>query len=142
MPDLPDRPDRPVPPAGVQVIVRTPDGRVLLQLRDDKPEIPYPNTWCIPGGMREDGESAPDCAVRELEEEMGLRVTTAQLELVEARMRSYGHETTFAVELDVDPAAVVLTEGQAVALFTPEEIAGMSLGYEDDDVLAAFFARD
>ncbi|TGO06718.1 NUDIX hydrolase [Serinibacter arcticus] len=128
-------------PAGVQVIVQAADGRVLLQLRDDKPEIPYPNTWCIPGGMREDGESPLDCAVRELEEEMGLRVPPSRLRLVEARTRSYGHETTYAVELDVDPATIDLTEGQAVALFTAVEIAGMSLGYEDDDVLAAFFAR-
>jgi len=129
-------------PAGVQVIVCDPDGRVLLQLRDDKPEIPYPNTWCIPGGMREDGESALDCAVRELEEEMGLRVPPSDLALVDERERRYGHETTFTVELDVDPAAIDLTEGQAVALFSATEIARMSLGYEDDAVLAAFFARD
>ena len=58
--------------AGVQVILQVPDGRVLLQLRDDLPHIPFPNTWCIPGGMREPGESAVDCAVRELEEELGL----------------------------------------------------------------------
>lgn len=128
-------------PAGVQVIVRAPDGRVLLQLRDDKPEIPYPNTWCIPGGLREDDESALECAVRELDEEMGLRVPPSDLVLVGAGERSYGHETTFTVELDVDPAAIDLTEGQAVALFSAAEIAGMSLGYEDDDVLAGFFAR-
>ena len=126
--------------AGVQIIINGPDGRVLLQLRDDNPGIPFPNTWCIPGGMREAGESALDCAVRELEEEMGLSVEPSSLVLLDAGERSYGHETTFAVSLDVDPATIALTEGQAVALFSADEVAGMRLGYEDDDVLARFFS--
>lgn len=127
--------------AGVQVIVVTSDGRVLLQLRDDIPTIPFPGFWCIPGGMREPGEDARSCAVRELAEEMGLVVEPAELELLDARQRSYGHETTFLLRRDVDPDAIDLTEGQAVALFDADEVASMHLGYEDDDVVAAFFAR-
>ncbi|PWD50891.1 dATP pyrophosphohydrolase [Serinibacter arcticus] len=127
--------------AGVQVIVQASDGRVLLQLRDDIPTIPFPGFWCVPGGMREPGEDALTCAVRELEEEMALVVEPDELELLEARERFYGHETTFLLRRDVDPAAIDLTEGQAVALFGADEIATMHLGYEDDAVLAAFFAR-
>lgn len=127
--------------AGVQVIVQHSDGRVLLQLRDDKPEIPYPNTWCIPGGMLEPGEEARECAVRELREEMGLVVTAESLTLVGAGIRSYGHETTFALQLDVDPAAIDLTEGQALALFSPGEVAAMALGYDDNEVLASYFRQ-
>jgi len=124
---------------GVQVIVQHSDGRVLLQLRDDKAEIPYPNTWCLPGGMREKGEDALACAVRELEEEMGLIVAPDELTLVESRLHSYGHETTFALRLDVDPAAVQLTEGQAIALFSRTAINTMTLGYDDNDVLTTYF---
>ena len=127
--------------AGVQVIVRHSDGRVLLQLRDDKPEIPYPNTWCLPGGMRDEGESAIDCAVRELAEEMGLAVDPAALTVMDDRMRSYGHETTFALHLDVEPAAIDLTEGQAIALFSRDEIAEMDLGYDDNEVLESYFRQ-
>jgi len=127
--------------AGVQVIVQHSDGRVLLQLRDDKPEIPYPNTWCIPGGMRDAGEGARECAARELREELGLTVAPEALELVGAETRSYGHETTFALHRDVDPAEIDLTEGQAIALFSRSEVAAMPLGYDDNAVLESYFRR-
>ena len=125
-------------PAGVQVILLDPAGRVLLQLRDDDPAIPYPGTWCLPGGHLEDGELPVDCAVRELREEMGLDLPPAALHHVVSRQRSYGLEHTWWAALDVDPATIELTEGQAVRLFSPAEIGTMALGYEDGDVLAGF----
>ena len=45
---------------------------LLTYLRDDKPGIPYPNHWDLPGGGREGDESPVDCALRELQEEFGL----------------------------------------------------------------------
>ena len=35
---------------------------------------PYRHLWTLPGGRREAGESAEDCAAREVQEELGLRV--------------------------------------------------------------------
>ena len=127
-------------PAGVQVILLNPAGEVLLQLRDDDPAIPYPGMWCLPGGHLEDGELPVACAVRELREEMGLDVPAARLHHVSSRQRSYGYEHTWWTALDVDPATIELTEGQAVRFFSPDRISTMALGYEDDDVLADFFA--
>ncbi len=43
-------------------------------LRDDKPGLPFPDHWDLPGGGREGNESPLDCALRECEEELGLRV--------------------------------------------------------------------
>ncbi|MBO9408616.1 NUDIX hydrolase [Shimia sp. R9_1] len=43
-------------------------------LRDDKADIPFPNMWDFPGGGREKGESPETCALRELREELGLRL--------------------------------------------------------------------
>ena len=125
-------------PAGVQVILLDPAGRVLLQLRDDDPALPFPGTWCLPGGHLEDGELPVECAVRELREEMGLDLPVTALHHVVSRQRSYGYEHTWWAAVDVDPATVELTEGQAVRLFSPEEISTMALGYEDGDVLADF----
>lgn len=45
-------------------------GDLLLQLRDNKPDIIYPGGIGLFGGHREDNESALDCAVRELAEEL------------------------------------------------------------------------
>jgi len=60
----------------VSILAVTPDGRIPL-VRQFRPAL---NRFTLefPGGMR-DGEEAPAaCAVRELAEEVGLEVTTAQ----------------------------------------------------------------
>lgn len=53
--------------------------RVVTILRDDKPDIPFPNMWDLPGGGRESGESAELCVLRELREELSLTLEAAQL---------------------------------------------------------------
>jgi 8-oxo-dGTP diphosphatase len=54
-------------------------GRVLTLLRDDRPDIAFPNMWDLPGGGREIGETPQECVLRELDEEMGLRLTMQTL---------------------------------------------------------------
>ncbi len=51
-----------------------PDGRVLLQLRDDKPGIESPGLWSLFGGGLDEGETPADGMIREVEEEIGFRV--------------------------------------------------------------------
>ena len=48
--------------------------RVLTILRDDKPSIPWPNMWELPGGGREGDESPFECAAREVYEELGIHL--------------------------------------------------------------------
>jgi 8-oxo-dGTP diphosphatase len=52
-------------------IVRTPDGRVLMAERT--PGQISPGFWELPGGKIDDGESAEQAAIRELDEEVGVR---------------------------------------------------------------------
>ena len=58
----------------VAAIILVEDG-YLLQLRDPKPHIFYPDHWGLFGGGMETGESELDALVRELEEELGLTIT-------------------------------------------------------------------
>ena len=51
------------------------EDRILTILRDDKSNIPYPNTWELPGGGREGDESPFECAEREVYEELGIHLT-------------------------------------------------------------------
>jgi 8-oxo-dGTP pyrophosphatase MutT (NUDIX family) len=46
---------------------------------------PRRQEWSIPGGWREPGESVAECALREVEEETGLRLATGALQV-------FGHE--------------------------------------------------
>ena len=45
---------------------------ILVILRDNKPDIPWPNTWELPGGGREGQETPLECLQREVWEELGL----------------------------------------------------------------------
>ncbi|GGX42624.1 NUDIX hydrolase [Streptomyces chryseus] len=124
---------------GVQAIVLTPSEEVLLHLRDDDPLIPFPGTWCIPGGHLEPGEEPLDCVVRELREEMQWSVDPGDVRHLFSRRRTYGFEHTFWLRRDVDVARIGLTEGQAVRLYSRPSLWGLTLGYEDGDVLREFF---
>lgn len=57
--------------SGVKVVLLL-DNQVVTILRDDKPNIPYPNMWDLPGGEREQGETVLECLQREVWEELGL----------------------------------------------------------------------
>lgn len=127
---------------GCQIILLDDSGSVLLQLRDAKDWIPYPDMWAIPGGMLEPGEQPLDCIVREVHEELGVALEPAGVIFLGTTTRSYGVEHTFTARLSVPAESIALTEGQRVEWFTPERVAATHLAYEDDDVLAAFFARE
>ncbi len=72
---------------GSSIIVSNAD-KILLQHRTDR------DMWGLPGGLQELGEKFEDVAIRELEEETGLKTTIDKLVLIcvvsgESRKNSY-----------------------------------------------------
>ena len=49
--------------------------KLLTILRDDKPTIPWPNLWELPGGGREGDESPFECVAREVYEELSIQLS-------------------------------------------------------------------
>jgi 8-oxo-dGTP pyrophosphatase MutT (NUDIX family) len=119
----------PVPGRHVAVaLLATPDGRYLMQLRDDKPSIFLPDHWGLFGGHVDPGEDADAALARELWEELEFRprrvarFTTMDLVLpIEPRRRD--HLDFFEVPVDEpEIAAMVQHEGAGKRLFAPEEL--------------------
>ena len=63
---------RPAVTADCIVITREAEPKVLLIQRGDEP---FKGAWAFPGGFMNMDETTEQCAIRELEEETGLRLT-------------------------------------------------------------------
>lgn len=92
------------------------EGGVLTLQRDDKPDIPFPGMWDLPGGGREGDEGPVACALRETREELGLVLPADVIGWRRRFPSSLGHGTAwfFVAELpDLDLAEIALgDEGQ------------------------------
>lgn len=69
--------ERPMLTADCAVV--NPRGELLLVRRGGEP---FKGCWALPGGFMEMDETIEHCAVRELEEETGIRVTEGDLRLI------------------------------------------------------------
>jgi len=54
----------------VAVILENNKGEILLYLRDNKPNIPFPRHWDLFGGHVEKGETPEEALIREVKEEL------------------------------------------------------------------------
>jgi 8-oxo-dGTP diphosphatase len=124
---------------GTNIIFLNDQNAVLLQLRDDKPTIPYPNMWAIPGGHVDQGETPLQCILREVKEEMGIELH--DVALFAAAERSYGREHTYWTRANFSVEDVKLSEGQGVRWFSYNEIKSIQLIYEDNAIIDEFFQQ-
>ena len=81
-------PQRPLTLVAVGILQRA-DGQVLFAQRPAGK--PYAGYWEFPGGKIEPGESARAALVRELEEELGVRVTAATAWLTQRHVYPHAH---------------------------------------------------
>jgi len=54
------------------IILENDEGKFLLYLRDNKPDIPFPDHWDLIGGHIEEGETPEEALLREVKEELDL----------------------------------------------------------------------
>jgi 8-oxo-dGTP diphosphatase len=54
------------------IILENDKGELLLYLRDNKPDIPFPDHWDLIGGHVEEGETPEEALVREVKEELDI----------------------------------------------------------------------
>ncbi len=63
----------------VAIAILSQDGQVLMQLRDNIPNIIYPGYWGFFGGHLEPGETPMEALKREIQEEINYAVPAAKL---------------------------------------------------------------
>ena len=111
------------PVAGAVLLHR--DGRVLLQHRDDKPDIESPGQWSLFGGGLDEGEEPEDAMLSEIDEEIGYR-PRAQRPLV-VFSGWYAEFHVYLAEVSPPLEELVLGEGQGFGYFTRKEAEELDL---------------
>jgi 8-oxo-dGTP diphosphatase len=129
-------PHGPLKPAdAVVAIIIDESGRYLVQLRDPKPTIFFPDHWGCFGGAIEPGETDRQCLARELEEEIELDISSLPV----------SHFTTFSFDFGFAGGSVIrrtfyevrataaslsnltLREGRAMQFFPGPELLAMQV---------------
>jgi len=142
----------PVPPedargfAGVILVDRR--GWILMQERDEHPRID-PDCWGLSGGHLEPGEEPREGALRELEEETGLRLGAGEVHEVGAfandHRESYGtwdRMWVYAGAVDLTDADVDCREGRQIVFVDPATVPGLRLTRGAEGIVPAFLRSE
>ena len=129
---------------GVSAIPVNAEGKILLQQRDDRPDLLFPRCWTTFGGAIEDGET-PDQAMRrelleEIELELPLKLWKVYDEVVDMNgtprlVRRY----IYTGLIDQPAESIVLNEGQALGYFGPDDLKSLEIGFGFEPLFREFF---
>ncbi|MBR4365640.1 MAG: NUDIX hydrolase [Bacteroidaceae bacterium] len=100
---------RPSVTADCVVITKEEDAKVLLIQRRDNP---YKGCWAFPGGFMEIDETTEQCAIRELEEETGLKLNKL-------------HQIGAYSKVDRDPRGRTITVAYLIIIDEPLPVTGL-----------------
>lgn len=126
--------------ACVAIILQNSQGEILLQQRQDSPEVPFAGLWTLPGGRVEPDEGPAQAAQRELTEETDLQVP---LSLWKVYPRPGPQAQTivqyvYTGRTNRPIESIPVLEGQALCYVRPEDLDRLPIAYGFDGLLKAF----
>ncbi|MBU6500520.1 MAG: NUDIX hydrolase [Patescibacteria group bacterium] len=110
------------PGQAVAVLIITPQGIPLI--RD--PKKPSPVYWKAPGGRGSGAESAEEVALREIREEIGIKLKKEDLSAIYREDKGSHILTMFRADLPALPQLKTRgDEGEEIKVFLPKDIMSM-----------------
>jgi len=119
-------------------------GKLVIQLRDDKPGLLFPVHWATLGGGIEKGETPDQAMMRELEEEIEPAPPVTFWRYFEHMYRVRGEKRMVANHVYVGQLPcrledIKLYEGQCLGAFAAYEIDSLPIAYGLEIIFKAFF---
>lgn len=105
-------------------LLLTTDNKIILQQRDNKPEIMNPGQITFFGGSVEEGETPDEAIVRELQEELGLTVSEPKLYKIFQKTKAlHGEDREMHIYVlrSVRPASLQVAEGKGFILISKND---------------------
>jgi 8-oxo-dGTP diphosphatase len=119
-----------------------PRGEILLLLRDNKPGIPYPNTWDLPGGHLEERETPTECLCREMGEEFpGLDLGNFRPYTVMEFTDHVNHIFWTRIDVSEEVLNRILCEGQRARWMSRAEVRKTEVAFDFGIVVEEFFDK-
>ena len=107
------------------IILENDKGEFLLYLRDNKPDIPFPDYWDLIGGHVEEGETPEQALVREVKEELDIDLKEYTFYKKYVCLTGDAYENTkyiYKGRINLPIEKVTLLEGVRPQYFTRAEI--------------------
>lgn len=123
---------------GAGIILLNSNNEVLLLLRDDRVDIPFPNMWDIPGGKVEINEDPEFAVRREMNEELGI-ANLGKINLFKIITSENLTDYIFWKKLELNPLEIDLKEGQRIEYFSLERIRNTNLAFNYNEVIVTFY---
>ena len=97
--------------------------QLAVILRDNKPDLIFADHWDLPGGGREGAETPLECALRECQEELGLKVPVAAIRWGRKFQENLAAKWFFVAQMPHDTARDIVfgDEGQEWQLMSEED---------------------
>lgn len=122
------------------LIIENASGEILLQLRDNKPELEYPNCWGTFGGQIEEGETPQIAIEREIKEELDYDVENPELYRIYS-FDSYDIYMFRTIDKKVTLDDFDVREGQKAAFFSIETMTDIPCAFNCREIVEDYFKR-
>lgn len=122
------------------LILENSQGKILLQLRENKSSIPYPNCWGTFGGQIEKGETPEEAIKREIKEELDYDLKDPVLFGVHP---FDGYKTFNFRKLDpkIKLKDLNLNEGQKSAFLSLDQIRKLKCAFNCREIVEDYFKK-
>lgn len=108
------------------IIFENDSGELLLYLRDNKPDIPFPDHWDLFGGHIEEGETPEQALVREVKEELGIELKNYKFFRIYECLTGDAYPNIkyiYSGKINIPLEEITLFEGVRPAWFKKDEIS-------------------